>query len=128
MRAFDLAIEQSPANSQFTTHDSRLTPHTSLLTPHSSPVENSWHLYVVRSGSRDALRAALAERGIETLIHYPIPPHLSGAYEAKPFRAGSLPVTERMANEVLSLPIGPHLGDREVTAVIEAVRSSIAEL
>ena len=82
----------------------------------------SWHLYVVRSARRDALRAALAAEGIETLIHYPIPPHLSEAYGSVPFRARELPITERMAREVLSLPIGPHLRDDDVSAVIDAMR------
>ena len=91
-------------------------------------VTHAWHLYVVRSRSRDALRAALAERGVETLIHYPIPPHLSDAYKTTSFRAGELPSTEEMAREVLSLPIGPHMSDDQVEAVIGAVRSSIAEL
>ena len=87
--------------------------------------QNSWHLYVVRSARRDELRAALAAQGVETLIHYPIPPHLSEAYRKVPFRAPELPITERMAREVLSLPIGPHLRDDDVSAVIGAVKRSL---
>ena len=80
----------------------------------------AWHLFVIRSSHRDALREHLRTLGIETLIHYPAPPHRSGAYvDAQPWPP--LPVTDRLAATVLSLPIGPHLDDRSVTAVIEAV-------
>jgi dTDP-3-amino-3,4,6-trideoxy-alpha-D-glucose transaminase len=68
----------------------------------------AWHLFVVRHLRRDALQARLAEAGIDTIIHYPIPPHRTGAYAAD-FRGARLPVAERLADEVLSLPIGPHL-------------------
>ena len=82
-----------------------------------------WHLYVVRTHRREALRAALAERGIETQIHYPTPPHRSPAYRALGFKEGAFPVAERLANEVLSLPLGPHLAAEQVDSVVEAVRS-----
>jgi dTDP-3-amino-3,4,6-trideoxy-alpha-D-glucose transaminase len=81
-----------------------------------------WHLFVVRCERRDALAAHLRERGVETLIHYPVPPHLSGAYaQAGPWPA--LPVAERLADTVLSLPIGPHLDDAGVSRVIECVNA-----
>lgn len=83
--------------------------------------EPSWHLYVVRSPDRDGLAARLRERGVETLIHYPTPPHKQAAFAGT---AGSLPVAERLAAEVLSLPIGPHLSDADVDAVIAAVRDA----
>ncbi|HWL35803.1 MAG TPA: DegT/DnrJ/EryC1/StrS family aminotransferase [Frankiaceae bacterium] len=83
--------------------------------------EPSWHLYVVRSPDRDGLAARLRERGVETLIHYPTPPHKQAAFAGI---AGSLPVAERLAAEVLSLPIGPHLSDADVDAVIAAVRDA----
>jgi dTDP-4-amino-4,6-dideoxygalactose transaminase len=71
--------------------------------------EPCWHLFVVRTADRDAVQAELRERGIETLIHYPIPPHLQKAYAGLGMPPGSLPVAERLAGEVLSLPMGPHL-------------------
>jgi dTDP-4-amino-4,6-dideoxygalactose transaminase len=80
---------------------------------------HSWHLFVVRSSRRDALRDHLAARGIETLIHYPTPPHLQGAYAGRAFPP--LPVAEQLADEVLSLPIGPHLSDSQAGEVIAAV-------
>jgi dTDP-4-amino-4,6-dideoxygalactose transaminase len=86
----------------------------------SSPV---WHLYVVRSGSRDALAAFLAERGIATGLHYPEPPHLTRAYSGLGYRHGAFPVSEAMASEVLSLPIFPGMTQSQVGMVIDGVRA-----
>lgn len=83
--------------------------------------EPVWHLYVVRSKQRDALQAHLTACGIGSLVHYPIPPHLQGAYAADSWREGSWPLSERMHREVLSLPMGPSLSDEEVEEVAEAV-------
>ena len=82
-----------------------------------------WHLYVVRTPRRDALQQHLAEAGIGSQIHYPIPPHLQKAYAGAGFRPGQFPVAERMASEVLSLPMGPQLGDAQQSEVIRAVRA-----
>ncbi len=84
-----------------------------------------WHLFVVAHPERDALRAALAARGVGTLVHYEIPPHLTQAYAAAGF---SLPVTERLARSVLSLPLHPELSDAAADAVVAAVRDACAEL
>jgi dTDP-4-amino-4,6-dideoxygalactose transaminase len=83
------------------------------------------HLYVVQSAQRDRLQSALRERGVETAIHYPLPALLLPVYRglAAP---GSLPVTERLAGQVLSLPIYPELTDAEVAAVAAAVREALA--
>lgn len=80
-----------------------------------------WHLFVVRHPRRDALREHLAAAGVGTLIHYPLPPHLQGAYADMGLGVGSFPVSERMAGGVLSLPIGPHLSDEEQAYVVEQV-------
>ena len=106
----------------------------------ASPV---WHLFVIRHPQRDALQKKLAQAGIGTLIHYPVPPHRSGAYSAlrplqpverevtplgrSPVISGqwSLPVSEQLANTVLSLPIGPHLTDEQVRVVIAGVNSAL---
>ncbi|HYC62670.1 MAG TPA: DegT/DnrJ/EryC1/StrS family aminotransferase [Thermoanaerobaculia bacterium] len=82
----------------------------------------SWHLYVITSDRRDALAAELRDAGVGTLIHYPIPPHLSNAYAAAGWRKGQFPVTEGLASSVLSLPIGPHLSPAQADFVIEQVR------
>lgn len=83
--------------------------------------EPVWHLYVVGFARRDALAASLAERGIQTLVHYPIPPHLQEAYRDLGLSAGDLPIAEQLAQEVLSLPIGPHLALADAARVADAV-------
>ncbi len=81
----------------------------------------AWHLFVIRTAQRDALQEHLADRGIDTLVHYSVPPHRQDAYIRMHGR--NLPIAERLAREVLSLPIGPHMSDQEVDAVIDAVNS-----
>jgi len=80
-----------------------------------------WHLYVVRSFRRDALALHLSGWGVETAVHYPVPPHRQRAYAKA--RPAYLPNADELGKEVLSLPIGPHMSDEDVDAVIEAVRS-----
>lgn len=90
--------------------------------PKVQPVTKSvWHLFVIRAGDRDGLQESLKEAGIGTLIHYPIPSHLSDAYAGERWREGSFPATETLAKTVLSLPIGPHLSAAQQEAVIGAV-------
>jgi dTDP-4-amino-4,6-dideoxygalactose transaminase len=84
---------------------------------------HTFHLYVVRSTRRDELQLFLQERGISTLVHYPIPVHLQEAYRTMPAVSHSLQVTEALANEVLSLPMYPQIGPENVAAVISAVAS-----
>ncbi len=83
----------------------------------------SWHLFVIRHPERDALQKHLTENGIGTLIHYPIPPHLSDAYREMGYREGDFPITEAIHRTVLSLPMGPHLGADQLDRVVEAIRS-----
>lgn len=78
-----------------------------------------WHLFVVRSTVRDRLATFLNERGVQTLIHYPIPPHKQRAY--REWNDLSYPITEQIHREVLSLPISPVMMDQDVAAVIKAV-------
>jgi len=82
-----------------------------------------FHCYVVRvpGGKRDDLRAYLSERGIGTGVHYPVPIHLQEASAFLGYRQGDFPVTERLANEVVSIPMYPELTDTQVDAVAEAV-------
>jgi len=82
-----------------------------------------WHLFVIRHSQRDALQKHLAGQGIQTIIHYPVPPHLSGAYAGMGFERGDFPIAEKLAGEVLSLPIGPHLTSESIEAVCRAVGS-----
>jgi dTDP-3-amino-3,4,6-trideoxy-alpha-D-glucose transaminase len=85
--------------------------------------EPVWHLFVIRTAHRETLRAYLAERGIATQIHYPIPPHLSGAYRSLGYKAGAFPIAEQLAAEALSLPISPHHTAEQIDSVGAAVRS-----
>jgi dTDP-3-amino-3,4,6-trideoxy-alpha-D-glucose transaminase len=85
-----------------------------------------WHLFVVAHERRDALRCALADRGVGTLVHYEVPPHRTQAYAGR--EPASLPVTERLARGVLSLPLHPELSDAAADAVIAAVRDACAAL
>jgi dTDP-4-amino-4,6-dideoxygalactose transaminase len=78
--------------------------------------EPSWHLFVVRASDRAAQLRALGAEGVGTLVHYPIPPHLQRAYAALGYDIGSYPIAETMANEVLSLPMGPHLDIEQLAA------------
>ena len=89
--------------------------------PWADPV---WHLYVVRSPQRDRLQALLAKAGIGTLVHYPIPPHMQTAYAAARFVPEDLPIACRLAGEVLSLPIGPHMAHGNVRATVTAALSA----
>ena len=81
-----------------------------------------WHLFVVRHVQRDAVQSRLSEAGIGSLIHYPIPPHRQAAYAGAGFAADAFPIASRMADEVLSLPIGPHLLMDDVMAVVATAR------
>ncbi|HKS22202.1 MAG TPA: DegT/DnrJ/EryC1/StrS family aminotransferase [Thermoanaerobaculia bacterium] len=89
----------------------------------AAEVEPVWHLFVVRHPRRDALQRHLESRSIGTLIHYPVPPHRSEAYQALGFAADAFPIAEEIAESALSLPIGPHMSGDDVDAVIESVRS-----
>jgi len=81
------------------------------------------HLFVIRSSNRDALAAYLKERGIETLIHFPIPTHLQKAYESLGQGPGSCPNAEKACGEVLSLPLYPTLPTANIGRVADAIRS-----
>jgi len=83
----------------------------------------AWHLFVVRHPQRDALQSRLTQAGIGTLIHYPVPPHLSGAYADGRWTRGAFPVAEQLAHTVLSLPVGPHLSLEQADSVVNSIRS-----
>lgn len=82
----------------------------------------AWHLFVVQHPERDELQKRLAAAGVATLIHYPIPPHLQQAYAGLGWKDGDFPIAERMARQVLSLPMGPQLTAEDVTAVVCALK------
>ena len=89
-----------------------------VLAEHTTGV---WHQYVIRCEERDRLLSYLEEKGIGTIIHYPIPPHLSEAYQSFGYQKGDLPVTEHLADTVLSLPLYNGMTEEELDCVIRAV-------
>jgi dTDP-4-amino-4,6-dideoxygalactose transaminase len=105
--------------SQLSTFNFQLLP---AVPNWASPV---WHLFVIRHPQRDALQKHLADNGIQTIIHYPIPPHLSGAYEKAESgkQKVEMKIAEQLASEVLSLPIGPQMPMDSVNQVVSAIKS-----
>ena len=87
--------------------------------------EPVWHLFVIRTPKREQLRQKLTAADVGTLIHYPVPPHLSGAYADGKWARGAFPIAEHLADSVLSLPIGPHLTSAQADFVVEQVRGPI---
>jgi dTDP-4-amino-4,6-dideoxygalactose transaminase len=85
-----------------------------------SRTEAAWHLFVIRTPERDALQSHLTACGIGSLIHYPVPPHLQGAYSGMGLNKGSFPIAERWSSEALSLPLWPGV---PCEPVIEATRN-----
>jgi dTDP-4-amino-4,6-dideoxygalactose transaminase len=85
-------------------------------------LKSSWHLFVIRHTERDKLKKYLERDDIGTLIHYPVPPHLSGAYKSLWRGRYDLPVAESLAKSVLSIPIGPHLRTAEVDKIIDSLK------
>lgn len=86
----------------------------------ASPV---WHLFVIRTSRRNALQQHLTAHGVGTQIHYPVPPHLSRAYTGAGWKRGDFPLAETLADQVLSLPIGPHVTATQVEYVCAQVTS-----
>ena len=100
-----------------------------LVSTNTDPRADSvWHLYTIRHHFRDALQAALSKRGIETLIHYPIAPYQQKAFTKLGIIEEEFPIATEAAATLLSLPIGPHLTDKDVDRVIDAVYDSLKEL
>ncbi len=94
-----------------------------LPTVHEA-TEPVWHLYVVQSERRDAFQAALQAAGIGTVIHYPVPPHLQPAYEDLGITKGQLPLSERIHDRALSLPLWPQMTVAHVDAVVAAAKAA----
>jgi dTDP-4-amino-4,6-dideoxygalactose transaminase len=95
-----------------------------LMLPSVAPAaEPVWHQFVIRHPLRDELQRHLNETGVGTLVHYPVPPHLSGAYADGGWKRGDFPATEELANTLLSIPVSPHLGDDAIAFVIHALQA-----
>ncbi|HKQ78849.1 MAG TPA: DegT/DnrJ/EryC1/StrS family aminotransferase [Blastocatellia bacterium] len=103
-------------------YDERLAPASLRLPERPSGVESVYHQYVARCDDRDGLREHMREQGVGTLIHYPVPVHLQPAYHNRvPVHRGALPMTERAAQQVLSLPMHPQLGADQVERVCSVI-------
>lgn len=87
--------------------------------------EHIWHLFVVRVPNRDAVLAGLHERGVGAGVHYPVPMHLQGALSHLGYRPGDFPVTERVAGEILSLPIYPGITEVQQQYVVDSLKESL---
>ncbi len=93
-----------------------------------TPVEHNdhvFHLYVIQSGDRDGMQQYLSEKGVGTLIHYPVPAHLQKAYRYRDVNEGDLPVTEYATKRILSLPMFPQLSDEQVDYVIDQIKQYV---
>jgi len=86
-----------------------------------------WHLYVIRHANREKIQRSLYDAGIETIVHYPIPPHLQKAYSSTIGRGYTAPIAAKLADEVLSLPIGPQQDLDMVDIVCNAFAQSVRE-
>ncbi len=97
-----------------------------VLMPEEPPgLESCYHLFTIRSARREAIRAALNAAGIGNGIHYPLPLHLQPACVALGYQPGDFPVSERIAETTVSLPMHPHLTDDEVATVAATVRGAL---
>ena len=88
-------------------------------------LKSSWHLFVIRHDDRDKLMMYLERMDIGTLIHYPVPPHLSDAYKSLCRGRYDLPIAESLAKSVLSIPIGPHISAAEVNKIIDSIKKFV---
>jgi dTDP-3-amino-3,4,6-trideoxy-alpha-D-glucose transaminase len=93
-----------------------------LPAPASAEGDHVYHLFIVRTKQREALRAFLGERGVSTAVHYPIPIHRTEAYADLGLGEGSLPAAERLAEEICTLPLFPTMSDADVAQIVDAIR------
>ena len=84
---------------------------------------SAWHLYELRTKSRDSLIKHLQDKNISTLIHYPVPPHLQNAYKFLNFKKGRFKKAEILSKELISIPIGPHLSEEDQNYIIESLNN-----
>lgn len=103
-------------------YDSHLSRLNSIILPYTHPeATHVYHLYVIRTSQRDELQQFLHEKGIGTLIHYPIPPHLQEAYSQLNYKRGDFPIAEELAKTSLSLPIWPGMTEEMVNFISDSI-------
>lgn len=106
-----------------------LAGHPSIVVPVVPDwAEPVWYAYVVQVSNRSRVQEILKARGIGSLVHYPIPPHLSGAYTSQGFKAGQLPISEALADRVLSLPMGAAMTDKAVVVVADELKNAASQV
>lgn len=91
-------------------------------------IEHVWHLFVIQNSRRDRLREELMKRGVETMIHYPVAPHMQMCYRDLGFAEGAFPISEQIHRDILSLPLWPGMSEKQLEKVIESVRESVRSL
>jgi dTDP-4-amino-4,6-dideoxygalactose transaminase len=97
---------------------------TNLILPYVPEwTKPAWHQFVVRCKKRNELQEYLKSKGIGTLIHYPVPIHLQGAYKYLEYKKDDFPIAEEMANEVLSLPMWVGLYEKNTRAICELIKT-----
>jgi dTDP-4-amino-4,6-dideoxygalactose transaminase len=89
--------------------------------------EPVWHQFIIKTKKRNELQKYLKSKGISTLIHYPLPIHLQEAYKNLGYKKGDFPITEKMANEVLSLPMYPYLSESNINKISDCIRGYFYE-
>lgn len=94
----------------------------------ASHCDHVWHQFVVATGYRDALQSCLAESGVGTMIHYPIPPHKQAAYQDTQIASAQLRISERIHDQVLSLPMNPTVTDTQAKNVVSAIKTAMCRL
>jgi dTDP-4-amino-4,6-dideoxygalactose transaminase len=108
-------------------YDKHLSALPGVIPPHRSAASKAvYHLYVIRSRERDAMAEHLKTGGVHTALHYPVPAHLQNCYRAWGYTKGSLPVSEQMAAEVLSLPMFPSITPVQQNRVAELIEAFAA--
>jgi dTDP-4-amino-4,6-dideoxygalactose transaminase len=90
-----------------------------IIKPTKGIISSVWHLFVIRTDKRNELQSYLRKNEVETLIHYPIPPHKQLAY--KEWNDYNFPITEKISREVLSLPISPVMSQSEIETIVELI-------
>ncbi len=119
---FDSVHRLEPAEGLLTRNPQLVTRNITI--PYEPPWSKAvYHLYIIRTQRRDDLQKYLTENGINTGLHYPIPLHLQGAYTSRGFKKGDFPVTEKVASEILSLPMFPQLTSEQIEYVASKIKS-----
>lgn len=107
-------------------YNSVLSEQSDLILPYSHPnVDHVYHLYVIRSSKREALQQLMHAKGIQTMIHYPVPPHLQMAYKHLGYKKGDFPIAEEIANTCLSLPVWPGIDKNMLDQVCSIINDFI---